>query len=141
MHSDHLGSVDAVTNVGGTVAERRSYEPFGQARSVDTLEPISNANQLEHFGFTGHEEDGELGLVNMRGRLYDPKLGRFLSADPFVQNPGHSQSWNRYSYIQNSPLNGTDPSGFLCDELNRASICGMDFPYLGTLPGTGGPPA
>jgi RHS repeat-associated protein len=112
---------------------------LNEPRSVDTLEPISNANQLEHFGFTGHEEDGELGLVNMRGRLYDPKLGRFPSADPFVQNPRHSQSWNRYSYIQNSPLNGTDPSGFLCDALNSSSACeplGTTLPFgLGIVAG------
>ena len=44
--------------------------------------------------------------------MYDPALGRFLSADPIVGNPAFSQSWNAYSYVINSPLNFTDPSGF-----------------------------
>lgn len=48
----------------------------------------------------------------MNGRIYDPLLGRFMSADILVQNPASLQSFNRYSYIANNPLSGTDPSGF-----------------------------
>jgi hypothetical protein len=48
----------------------------------------------------------------MNGRIYDPLLGRFLSADILVQNPSSLQSFNRYSYIANNPLSGTDPTGF-----------------------------
>jgi hypothetical protein len=48
----------------------------------------------------------------MNGRIYDPKLGRFLQADPVVQAPKNSQSLNRYSYVLNNPLSYTDPSGF-----------------------------
>jgi hypothetical protein len=44
----------------------------------------------------------------MNGRIYDPKLGRFLQADPIVQALTFSQSLNRYSYGFNSPLSGTD---------------------------------
>ena len=48
----------------------------------------------------------------MNGRLYDPAVGRFLSVDPYVQNPGSTQSYNRYSYCLNNPLKYTDPSGY-----------------------------
>jgi len=48
----------------------------------------------------------------MNGRVYDPVLGRFLSADPFIQAPNNSQSYNRYSYVFNNPLSHTDPSGY-----------------------------
>ena len=48
----------------------------------------------------------------MNGRIYDPLLGRFLSADLGVQFPGDLQSYNRYSYVRNNPLSKTDPSGF-----------------------------
>lgn len=47
----------------------------------------------------------------MNGRIYDPLLGRFLSADTVVQFPGNLQSFNRYSYVHNNPLTYTDPSG------------------------------
>jgi hypothetical protein len=48
----------------------------------------------------------------MNGRVYDPDLGRFISADPMVQAPGNGQSLNRYSYVWNNPLAYTDPSGY-----------------------------
>ena len=64
-------------------------------------------------GFTDHEQLDAVGLIHMNGRVYDPELGRFLSADPFVQAPLSSQSYNRYSYVFNNPLSFTDPSGFI----------------------------
>ena len=82
---------------GGTRSGARRRSPFS---SVTTR------------GFTGHEDDEELGLVNMKGRLYDPKVGRFLTTDPIVSHPGFGQSWNPYSYVLNNPLAFTDPSGF-----------------------------
>ena len=48
----------------------------------------------------------------MNGRLYDPELGRMLSPDPYVQVPEYSQNFNRGSYVLNTPLNLTDPTGF-----------------------------
>ena len=50
--------------------------------------------------------------VHMNGRVYDPDLGRFISADPYVQYPMISQNYNRYTYVDNNPLSYTDPSGF-----------------------------
>jgi len=45
--------------------------------------------------------------------VYDPRLGRFLSADPFVQTAENLQSFNRYPYVMNNPLNATDPNGYI----------------------------
>ncbi len=63
-------------------------------------------------GYTGHEELDEVGLVHMNGRVYDPQLGRFLSADPVVQDGTDLQAFNHYAYVRNNPLSLTDPSGF-----------------------------
>ena len=72
------------------------------------------------LAFTGHEQLDHLDLVHMNGRVYQPLLGRFISADPFVQDPFNSQSLNRYSYVFNNPLTFTDPSGF-CVNANGCS--------------------
>jgi len=47
----------------------------------------------------------------MNGRIYDPVVARFLSADPIVQDPYYAQDLNRYSYAWNNPLSVIDPSG------------------------------
>jgi RHS repeat-associated protein len=62
----------------------------------------------------------DLGLVHMNGRIYDPLLGRFLSADLQVQFPDNLQSYNRYSYVQNNPLTFFDPSGWGLSPANAA---------------------
>jgi RHS repeat-associated protein len=53
-----------------------------------------------------------LALIHTGGRVYDPEIGRFLSADPFIQAPENGQSYNRYSYCVNNPLSLIDPSGY-----------------------------
>ena len=65
----------------------------------------------ETHGFTGHEHYAELKIINMNGRLFDPVIARFFSPDNFVQSPDFTQSFNRYSYCLNNPLQYVDPSG------------------------------
>ena len=48
----------------------------------------------------------------MNGRIYDPKLARFMQADPFIDGVSDSQGYNRYTYVRNNPLAYTDPTGF-----------------------------
>ena len=57
--------------------------------------------------FTGHEHYAGLKNINMNGRLYDPVIARFFSPDNFVQAPEFTQSYNRYSYCLNNPLQYT----------------------------------
>jgi RHS repeat-associated protein len=114
VHGDVLGSADVVSDGNGGVIERRSYDAFGARRNPQGWQAgappiVAGATAL---GFAGQEGDEELGLVNMRGRIYDPKVGRFLQTDPIVSHPLFSQSWNAYSYVLNSPLNLVDPTGF-----------------------------
>ncbi len=112
--NDALGSVDVITDGGGKVIEKRSYDAFGARRDPAGWVPWQGplASDVTTVGFEGLEADDEAGLVNMRGRIYDPKIGRFLSTDPLVSRPGFGQSWNPYSYVLNSPLDFMDPSGF-----------------------------
>ena len=53
----------------------------------------------------------DLGLIYMNARYYLPEVGRFISADTIVPDPGNPQSYNRYSYVNNNPVNNTDPTG------------------------------
>ena len=117
LHTDHLGSVDTITDESGAVVERLSYEGFGKRRTAsgagawtDAALPIAAVETPR--GFTGHEHLDALALVHMNGRVYDPVLGRFVSADPYIQFPESTQGLNRYSYVRNNPLHATDPNGY-----------------------------
>jgi RHS repeat-associated protein len=113
VHADNLGSVDVLTNEGGGVEERRSYDVFGQRRNpVWGQPPPASFSSKTTMGFTGHESDDELGLVNMKGRLFDPKLGRFITTDPIISDLYDGQSLNAYTYVTNNPLAFVDPTGF-----------------------------
>jgi len=117
LHRDNLSSIVAVTDESGTVVKQRlAFDPFGQNRQANWGGLPTPVNEIGmRYGFTGHEHDEDLrslSLINMGGREYDPRLGRFLTADPFVPDPLFSQSLNRYSYVHNSPTNLIDPTGY-----------------------------
>ncbi|MFT3848682.1 MAG: RHS repeat-associated core domain-containing protein [Propionivibrio sp.] len=114
LHRDHLGSLTTLSDEAGAALERLAYEPFGKRRQANGAADPDNAllPQTSDRGFTGHEMLDELGLIHMNGRVYDPTVGRFLSADPHIQDPKALQSFNRYAYVLNNPLNTTDPSGY-----------------------------
>ena len=63
------------------------------------------------FTFTGQRAEAGLGLLDYRARFYDPVLGRFVSADTVVPNPGNPQDLNRYAYVRNNPVLYVDNDG------------------------------
>jgi RHS repeat-associated protein len=113
LHNDHLGSIVAITDDTGAVVERLAYDPWGRRRFTD-----GKADQLDSLkgqktdrGYTEHEHLDEMGLIHMNGRVYDPLVGRFMSADDVISDPYAIQAFNRYSYVWNNPLQLTDPTG------------------------------
>lgn len=105
---DNLGSIHVVLNALGEVEQRLAFDPWGmRVGSNDSLD----VNGITNRGFTGHETDDEVGLINMNARIYDPMLGRFLSADPVLPDFVDMQQYNRYSYVGNNPLRYIDPTG------------------------------
>jgi RHS repeat-associated protein len=119
-HEDHLGSLAASSDHAGALTQRYAYDPFGQRRySGGNGDPTGAlaydwspaVNAGSDRGFTGHEHLDDLGLIHMNGRLYDPRLARFVQADPNITLPSELQSYDRYSYVMNEPLSKTDPSG------------------------------
>jgi RHS repeat-associated protein len=141
LHTDHLGSVDALTNAKGGVEERRSHDAFGQRRNpVWGQPPPASFASKTTKGFTGHEHDDELGLVNMRGRIFDPKLGRFLTTDPIVANLFSGQSFNAYAYVLGNPLSYVDPTGFQPNDAKEPGVMVMPTAFIEASPGARPPP-
>jgi RHS repeat-associated protein len=93
-----------------------SFDAWGHRRNPNNWSQWENGTSyITDRGFTGHQHMDLFGLINMNGRIYDPDLGRFISPDPYVQMPGNTQNFNRYSYALNNPLVYTDPSGEFLD--------------------------
>jgi RHS repeat-associated protein len=104
-HNDHLESVNVITDIAGTRVQLNEYDPWGTvSRSEGAIDPAHR--------FTGQKLDPETGLYYYGGRYYDAEIGRFISADPFVQTPLDPQNLNRYSYVVNNPQNYIDPDGY-----------------------------
>ncbi|MGC9342623.1 MAG: RHS repeat-associated core domain-containing protein, partial [Bacteroidales bacterium] len=110
---DYLGNITHLVWTSNNVAAEYSFDAWGRRRDRDdwSYTLAGDAELIGDRGFTGHEWLPWFNLYNMNGRLYDPVVGRFLSADNYVQMPGFSQSFNRYSYALNNPLIYIDPTG------------------------------
>ena len=116
-YGDHLGNVVLLSYLGGTPigTSLARYDPFGNYRTP----PATTTNPaITSHGFTGHKHNNtggyptqNVGLIYMNARYYLPEVGRFISPDSIVPDPGNPQSYNRYSYGYNNPVKYVDPSG------------------------------
>ena len=111
---DRLGGISMLGDKSGVINEYRGYDAYGKPRNSNWTDknPVKINSAVTDRGFTDHEHLDDWQLIHMNGRGYDYNLGRFLSVDPFIQDPGNSQSVNAYAYIMNNPLSGTDPTGY-----------------------------
>jgi RHS repeat-associated protein len=117
--ADHLGSPRVITSPSGVVVSRHDYKPFGEevgagigGRTIAVgFSVIDGVRQK----FTAYERDNETNLDYAHARYYSSVQGRFTSVDPLMRSAsiGEPQTFNRYSYVLNNPMNSTDPTG-LC---------------------------
>src|SRR5579885_1476668 len=131
-----------IKNASGYVGADRlgsigKYYPYGQER------PSATQNGTEKF--TGYLRDSETGLDYADQRYYQPGMGRFLTADPYMANnggpgdPASPSSWNRYTYVAGDPINSNDREGlYLNGNPGSGPFMGGEGPDP-TDPGVGGP--
>lgn len=125
LHTDHLGTVHAITGETGDVLAQLGYGPFGEPAQDQAI-------------FGGRTYYAELGLYEFGARWYDPALGRFLTPDNHTARPddarlvnpfgtgarqvGERGNWlpawlnqpalrNQYAFCGNDPVNRFDPDG------------------------------
>jgi|GEM_PF-5710727 len=116
-YQDHLGST-----VGSSGGESLRYWPYGATRSGS----VGTA-----YRFTGQRQD-VAGLYFYQARWYDALLGRFISPDSIVAEPGNPQDFNRYAYARSNPLRYTDPSGYcpMCVGAGIGALVGAGIAWI-----------
>jgi RHS repeat-associated protein len=99
---DQLSSASEVLDASGAIVGEQRYYPFGETR-------VATGSMFTDRLYTGQRAMVGIGLDFYNARYYDPSLGRFISPDTIT--PGGPQGLNRYSYVMNSPIDFSDPSG------------------------------
>ena len=125
---DHQGGISSVvTDSTGASLVSESFTAYGNRREASTWTgtptsgELTTMNGVTREGYTFQTVLGSMGLNHMNGRIEDSVTGRFLSPDPRGTIQGNTQSWNRYSYVNNNPMSYTDPSGF-CGQSSHPAV-------------------
>ena len=112
-HYDALGSVVALSDVSGNVAESYSYDVYGKPTIRNSSGTIIADSAISNpYMFTARRIDTETANYYYRARYYQPEIGRFLQTDPV----GYKDGINWYAYVKNNPIMRTDPLGLGCGE-------------------------
>lgn len=116
LFHDAAGTVVGAVDQGGATARVPRMDPFGAAvvgavaYLPGTPTAAGSPSSISRLGFTGHVHDPEMGLINMGARMYNPRLGRFLSVDPVIAAV-QAEVPNPWAYGRNNPLRYFDPDG------------------------------
>jgi RHS repeat-associated protein len=127
LFQDWQGSTRAVLNNTGMIKGRSDYSAFGEniAAGIGLRAAAQGFGSAlvprQKFGLT--ERDQGTGLDHTWFRKHENRAGRWTSPDPYggSMSIGNPQSFNRFSYVSNDPLNFVDPTG-----LEQMTYCEPD---------------
>jgi len=122
-HPDWLGSQRVVSASNRAYVGSLAYAPFGE-----TYAKLGNPQLL----FTNQSNDIANDLYDFPAREQHGTQGRWISSDPAglaAVNPSNPQSWNRYAYVANGPMNAVDPLGLACYSFEKEEY-GTCAPFM-----------
>lgn len=99
LHADERGSIIAQSNDSGITTVINSYDEYG----------VPSSGNAGRFGYAGQTWLSSLGIWYYKARMYAPRLGRFMQADPI----GYDGGMNIYNYVSGDPINSSDSLGLV----------------------------
>ena len=105
-HTNHIGSVVALTDETQGLTDKYAYTPFG----VPAGSEGTTSNPFTYIGGLGVMAEAD-GLYFMRARFYEPETGRFYVKDPVEGSLMQPMSLRRYGYAVDNPIMYNDPKG------------------------------
>ena len=103
------GDIVGIYNSSGTRVVSYAYDAWGNVVSQSYTD--SSAYTNNPFRYRGYYWDSETGFYYLESRYYDPKTGRFINADGYVNANGDLIGYNLYAYCSNNPVMFVDPTG------------------------------
>jgi RHS repeat-associated protein len=110
--------ITSITDQNKNIVQSYDYDSFGMVKA--------NTSFRNAYAYTGREWDKEAGLYYYNARYYDPIDGRFISKDPISFAGGDV---NLYGYVQNNPVNYTDPTGLFYSQAQQLAALLTSFVY------------
>ena len=139
---DHQGSTRVVMNatgVNGGIVSRHDYLPFGEdvpsnVGMRSTAQGYAQADGVRQK-YAGMESDEATGMSHTLWREFDNRSARWTSPDPYggSMDASSPQSFNRYAYVNNDPVNKVDPTGLMLSDIGVVQT--NDAGYAHTLQG------
>jgi RHS repeat-associated protein len=133
VHQDPIAKSKRVTNASGNVVSTIELDPWGGNTSRN------NNDGLQPHKFNNYERDQNASDEAMF-RRYNRWWSRFDQPDPYggsydMTNP---QSFNRYAYVNNDPVNFVDPLGLDPEGGLGAGLGTLTAVEIGQTPNLGG---
>ena len=106
-----FGDVVGIYNTSGTKVVTYKYTAWGVVIDSYCESGYEDVRRLNPFRYRGYYFDTETDFYYLQSRYYDPRTGRFINADGYVNANGDLQGFNMYAYCSNNPIMYVDPTG------------------------------